>query len=156
MSDAKAIPEGFSAVTAYIVVENANEALKFYEKAFSATSDYVMRSPDGSKVFHAELTIGNGKVMLGDAFPEMDVHGPEKGKRPPVSLHVYAEDADGLFDQAVAAGATVVRPMEDQVYGERMGQLVDPYGHYWSIGKHIEDVSVEEATRRITEAMKDC
>ena len=106
-----------------------------------------MAAPDG-KIGHAELKIGTARFMLSDEYPEMGVRSPESIGGSPVTLHLYVEDVDATFAQAVAAGAKVVRPVEDQFYGDRAGKLVDPFGHSWFLATHKEDVAVEERKRR--------
>jgi len=140
------IPPGYHSITPYLLVRDAVRALAFYRNAFGA--DEVMRfdTPNG-KVAHAEVKIGDSHVMLADESPEFA--GPQTLGGAGVSLMLYVKDVDATFAQAVAAGATVRRPVADQFYGDRVGTLVDPFGHVWSIGTHREDVSVEEVQRRM-------
>ena len=140
------IPPGYHSITPYLLVRHATRALAFYRDAFGA--DQVMRfdTPDG-KVAHAEVKIGDSHVMLADETPEFA--GPQSLGGAGVSLMLYVRDVDATFAQAVAAGASVRRPVADQFYGDRVGTLVDPFGHVWSIGTHREDVSVEEVQRRM-------
>jgi PhnB protein len=140
------IPPGYHSITPYLMVRDAAKALAFYRNAFGA--DEVMRfdAPNG-KVAHAEVKIGDSHVMLADESPEFA--GPQTLGGAGVSLMLYVKDVDATFAQAVAAGATVRRPVADQFYGDRVGTLVDPFGHVWSIGTHREDVSVEEMQRRM-------
>jgi PhnB protein len=104
-------------------------------------------APDG-KIGHAELKIGTARFMLSDEYPDMGVRSPESIGGSPVTLHLYVEDVDATFAQAVAAGAKVVRPVDDQFYGDRAGKLVDPFGHFWFLATHKEDVATEEMKRR--------
>ena len=150
---AKPIPDGYHTVTPYLVVQNAASALEFYKKAFGAEELMRLASPDG-KIGHAEIKIGDSPIMLADEFPEMGYRGPQALGGSPVSIMLYVEDVDARFNQAIAAGAKVKRPVKDEFYGDRAGNLEDPFGHVWTIATHIEDVSVEEMNRRFEEAMK--
>lgn len=142
-----AIPEGYHSVTPYLVVDGAEEAIRFYSQALGATE--VLRLPMGGKIGHAEIRIGDSVIMLSDEWPEMDIRGPKSRGGATSSLMIYVEDADAAFARAVAAGATVERPVEDQFYGDRNGAIVDPFGHRWTISTHVEDVSEEEMQRRM-------
>jgi PhnB protein len=141
------IPKGYNTVTPYICVNGADRAIEFYKKVFGA--EEVMRMPYGDKVGHAELRIGDSKIMLSDEYPEMDVRGPMAIGGSPVTISVYVEDVDAVVQRAVSAGAKIIRPVENQFYGDRTGQIQDPFGHKWSIGTHIEDVSREEMEKRL-------
>ncbi len=143
----KPIPDGYPTLTPYLGVDGAADAIAFYIEAFGAKERMRMDGPDG-KVGHAELEIGDGLVMLADEHPEMDVFGPKSIGGTPVTVSMYVEDVDAVVERAVAAGATVLRPVEDQFYGDRLGQIEDPFGHRWAIATHIEDVSPEEMGRR--------
>ncbi len=143
----RAIPEGYHSVTPYIVVDGAEDAIRFYVEAFGATE--VLRLPMGNKIGHAEIKIGDSHVMLSDEWPDMDIRGPKSRGGATSSLMIYVEDADAAFARAVAAGATVERPVEDQFYGDRNGAIVDPFGHRWTISTHVEDVPEDEMTRRM-------
>jgi PhnB protein len=142
------IPAGYHSVTPYLLVRDAAKAIAFYRDAFGA--DEVMRfdGPNG-KVAHAEVKIGDSHVMLADEVPEQGFVGPQTLGGAGVSLMLYVNDVDATFARAVAAGASVRRPVADQFYGDRVGTLVDPFGHVWSIGTHREDVSMEEVQRRM-------
>jgi PhnB protein len=147
----KAIPDGYHSVTVYISVRGAAEAIAFYKKAFGAEELVRMDMP-GGKVGHAELAIGDSRIMLADEMPDM----PDRLAVIPKTLggttfgiNLYVEDADARFNQAVAAGATVKRPLATQFYGDRSGSLIDPFGHAWTISTHVEDVSPEEMKRRM-------
>jgi PhnB protein len=148
---AKPIPEGYHSVTPYLYMKGAARAIEFYKKAFRATERMRITQPDG-RVGHAELQIGDSVIMMADEFPEMGVRSPESLGGSPVSIHLYVEDADATFQQAVAAGATVRRPIADQFYGDRLGGLTDPFGHTWRISTHIEDLSPEEIEKRAASA----
>ena len=145
------IPEGYHSVTPYLVVDGAAEAIDFYTKAFGATELMRMPAP-GGKIGHAEIRIGDSQVMLADEHPEQGHRGPKSIGGTPVSLMIYIENVDEVFAAATAAGATVLRPVENQFYGDRSGMITDPFGHTWTIATHVEDVSPEEMQRRM-EAM---
>src|ERR1700674_5333098 len=148
---AKPIPEGYHSVTPYLYMKGAARAIEFYKEAFRATERMRITQPDG-RVGHAELQIGDSVIMLADEFPEMGVRSPESLGGSPVSIHLYVEDTDAMFKQAVAAGATVKRPVADQFYGDRLGGIVDPFGHTWWISTHKEDLSSEEIVKRAASA----
>ncbi|MEO0441970.1 MAG: VOC family protein [Pseudomonadota bacterium] len=143
--------DGYHSVTPYLIVDDAAAAIEFYKNAFDAQE--VMRMPMGDKIGHADLLIGESHVMLADEFPDMDKLGPNKRGGATCSLMIYVEDSDAAFDQAVAAGATAVRPVEDQFFGDRSGWVKDPFGHEWTLSTHIEDVSPDELNRRMAEMM---
>jgi PhnB protein len=149
----KPIPEGYYTVTPYLIVKGADRALEFYKKAFNASELYRMADPSG-KIGHAELQIGNSRVMLADEYPEMGAQSPETIGGSAVGLCLYVEDVDALFKQAIAAGGKEERPVMDQFYGDRSGTLRDPFGHKWTIATHKEDVAPEEMKRRMADAMK--
>jgi PhnB protein len=135
-------PEGHYSVTPYLTVDGAAAAIDFYTRAFGATE--VFRMPRGDRIAHAEIRVGDSMIMLTDEMPEMGMLGPISRGGPTASLMVYLEEVDAAFAQAIAAGATVERPVEDQFWGDRMGTLIDPYGHRWSLATHVRDVPVEE------------
>lgn len=143
------IPEGYSSVTPYLTLDDANAAIEFYKNAFGATE--LFRMPMGDRIAHAEIKIGNSHVMLSDEWPDMDMLGPKSRGGTTASLMIYLDGVDAAFDRAIAAGATAERPPEDQFWGDRMGTLVDPFGHRWSIATHVEDVAPEEMARRMSE-----
>jgi PhnB protein len=140
------IPEGYHSVTPYLVCKGAAEAIEFYTAAFGAVE--VMRMSDGERVGHAELTIGDSRVMLADEHPEMGHLGPHAVGGCPMSILLYVEDVDATVARAVAAGATLERPVANQFYGDRTGGIVDPFGYRWYVATHVEDVSPEEMQRR--------
>jgi len=139
----KYIPDGYNSVTPYLYIDGAAEAIEFYKKALGATE--VMRLPgsDG-KIGHAELQIGGSRVMLADQSEPMKAYGPKHYGGVSISLLVYVEDIDTVFQSAVDAGATVLRPVADQFYGDRTGGIEDPFGHHWYLATHVKDVSPEE------------
>jgi PhnB protein len=148
----RAIPEGYHTATPYLIVREAARALDFYKRAFGA-AELMRFTVSGGKLGHAEMRIGDSVIMLADESPEMAARSPEAYGGSPVSIALYVEDADAVFNQAIAAGAKVVRPVKDQFYGDRSGTLVDPFGHTWTVATHKEDISLEEMNRRL-EAMK--
>lgn len=143
----KPVPENYPPVTPYLSIKGAADAIEFYRKAFGATERMRIDAPDG-KVGHAELTIRDALIMLADEYPEMDFRSPESLGGSSVVIHLYVEDVDEFCNRAVAAGAKLLRAVQDQFYGDRSGQLRDPYGHVWSIATHKEDVSPEEMKKR--------
>ncbi|MBS1910938.1 MAG: VOC family protein [Bacteroidetes bacterium] len=145
------IPEGYRGITPYITVRDAASAIEFYRNAFGATETMRIMQPDG-RVGHAELLIGSAPIMLSDEFPEHGITGPQTLGGTPVTMHLYVEDVDAFAERAVAAGATLLRPVANQFYGDRGGKLQDPYGHAWWVATHVEDVSPEEMQRRAGEA----
>ena len=147
------IPTGYHSVTPYLIVNNAAAAIDFYKKAFNAVE--IMRFPGpGGRIMHAEVKIGDSPVMLADEMPEEGYVGPQARGGSSVSLHLYVDNVDAYFAQAVAAGATIRRAVEDQFYGDRSGTLADPFGHIWSISTHKEDVSMDEMQRRMAKLGK--
>jgi PhnB protein len=143
----KPIPEGYHSVTPYLIISGAADAIEFYKKAFGATELFRFPAPDG-KIGHAEIKIGDSPIMLADEFAEMGYKSPQTLGGSPVSIMIYVADVDTVFNQAVAAGGKVQRPVKDQFYGDRSGTLEDPFGHVWHVTTHKEDVSVEEMERR--------
>jgi PhnB protein len=143
----KAVPEGTHTITAHLSVREASKAVEFYEKAFGAQLRALHKTPDG-KVMHASLKIGDSSLLLADEFPGAGCSSPQTLGGSPVVLNIYVEDVDKLFNQAVAAGAKVTMPLANQFWGDRYGQIVDPFGHTWALGSHVEDVAPEELERR--------
>lgn len=142
-STVRPIPEGYHTVTPYLSVEGAAAAIEFYKNAFGAKELFRMTAEDG-RVGHAELQIGDSRLMLADEYPEMSFRGPKFLGGTPVMLHLYVDDVDTWFARAVAAGARVSRPVREEFYGDRTGSLEDPFGHRWSLATHVRDVSEEE------------
>jgi PhnB protein len=151
MAAVRPIPEDYPQVTPYLCVDGASAAIEFYAQVLGTTERMRMATPDG-KVSHAELQLGASLIMLADEFPEIGVRSPKAFGGSPVTLSVYVEDVDAVFERAQRAGAKVLRPLEDQFYGDRSGQFEDPFGHRWSVASRIEDVSPEEMARRAAEA----
>lgn len=153
-----ACPKGFSSVTPHLVIKDCADAIDFYKKALGAQEIYQNKMPDG-KVMHAMIQIGNSVIMLADEFPEMGIVGPNTLGGTSTILHIYTDDADKLFSQAVNAGAIPVMPIADMFWGDRYGQVKDPYGHIWAIATHIRDVSpqeMEKAMKEISEKGHPC
>jgi PhnB protein len=142
-----AIPRGYTAVTPYLIVDNAGDAINFYKAAFSAKETMRFAKPDG-KISHAELIIGDAKVMLADAHPEMNARDPKDIGGSPVGIHLYVKNVDSVVNEALAAGASLIRPVETMFYGDRTGSITDPYGHHWHVSTHVEDVSASETKKR--------
>jgi PhnB protein len=147
MAQVKPIPDDYPQVIPYLCVDGATAAIEFYGRVFGATERMRMPAPDG-KIGHAELDIGRGVIMLSDEYPEMGARSPKAIGGSPITIMVYVEDVDSVFNRAVDAGATVLRPVQDEFYGDRSGQFEDPFGHRWSVHTHIEDVSPEEMAKR--------
>jgi PhnB protein len=146
-STVQAIPDGYQGATPYLCIRGAARAIEFYKQAFGATEVVRMAQPDG-RIGHAELKVGAALFMLADEFPDMGFQSPQALGGSPVTIHFYVEDVDAMAKRAVAAGAKVLRPVQDQFYGDRSGQFEDPFGHKWSLATHIEDVSPEEMKKR--------
>jgi uncharacterized glyoxalase superfamily protein PhnB len=139
-------------IIAHLIVDDGVKACEFYKNAFGAEIKGIHKMPDG-KVMHAELNVGGTRLMLADAFPGFGCGSPITLGGSPVVLNLYVkEDVDGLFNQAVAAGAKVEMPLANQFWGDRYGQITDPFGHRWALGQHVEDVTPEEMERRAKEA----
>lgn len=145
-SNLKPIPDGYHTITPYICVNDAANAIEFYKKAFGATELMRLADPSG-RIGHAEVKIGDSHLMLADEFPEMNFRSPQSLGGSPVTIHLYVEDVDAIANQAVAAGAKLVKEVKDQFYGDRSGTVEDPFGHVWYIATHKEDVSLEEINK---------
>jgi PhnB protein len=147
-----AVPQGMHTVTAHLVVRGGQQAVEFYKKAFGAEVIGVHQTPDG-KVMHAELKVGDSIIMLADEFPGMGSgSSPQALGGTSIILNIYRENVDQLFNQAVAAGSTVVMPLANQFWGDRYGQVKDPFGHVWALGQRVEEVAPAEMERRAREA----
>jgi len=147
-SKVKPIPAGHHTVAPYLAIKNALSALEFYKKCFGAIETYKLVVPDG-RLGHAEIRLGDSLIMLSDEFPEFGGKAPESLGGSPVSIHLYVDDVDAFVKKAVAAGARELKPVADQFYGDRSGQLQDPYGHLWWVATHKEDVAPEEMQKRV-------
>jgi PhnB protein len=150
MANVKPIPDGYHSVTPYLIIRGAAQAMEFYSKAFGAKEQFKMPGPDG-KIGHAEMRIGDSVIMLADENPNMGHKSPATIGGSPISILLYVQDCDAVFNQAVKAGAEVERPLANQFYGDRTGGVKDPFGFSWYIATHVEDVSPEEMERRAKE-----
>jgi len=148
----KHIPQGYRAVTPYLTVHDGNAAIEFYTKVLGAKERMRMPNPEG-KIGHAELEFGDCVVMLSDEMPEMGALSPKTIGGSPVGLNVYVTNSDEVVKEAAAAGAQVLRPVEDQFYGDRGGLIQDPFGHKWFVSTHVEDVPPDEMMKRAQEFM---
>lgn len=140
----KGIPEGFTTLTAHLVIDGASDAMDFYKRAFGAEEIGRAPMPDGKKLMHGLMKIGDSMLMLVDAFPEFGAKGPMAYGGSPVTMHVYVTDADAAFQRALDAGCTVAMPIADMFWGDRYGKVRDPFGHEWSIATKIRDLTPEE------------
>ena len=148
----QAIPAGYHTVTPYLVCRGAAGAIDFYKRAFGAKEKMRMPGPDG-KVAHAEIQIGDSRVMLGEEMPEMGAKSPEMLGGSAVGVFLYVKNVDGFTGKAIAAGATVLMPVQDMFWGDRYGKLKDPFGHEWSIATHKEDLTAKQMAKRAQSAM---
>lgn len=146
-----AIPQGFHSLTAGLTCKNAAQAIELYKRAFGATERNRMASPDGT-IMHAELQIGNSMLFVADEYPGMSA-APGPGSLPSQSLYLYVENVDSVFDAAVASGCQGAMPVADMFWGDRMGKVIDPFGHHWNLATHIEEVAPAEMERRANEWM---
>ena len=146
------IPAGYHAVTPYLAIRGAAQALEFYKMAFGAKEVMRMPGPDG-KLGHAEITIGGSRIMLADEYPEMNILSPQARGGTTVSIYLYVGNSDATVERAVQGGAKVLRPVADQFYGDRTGTIEDPFGHMWHVGTHKEDLSKAELRKRGEQAM---
>ena len=142
------IPKTYPRVMPYLAIAGAADAIAFYKEVFGATERMRMPAPDG-KIGHAELQIGDSVVMLADEFPDMHHVGPKRLGGSPVTLTMYVENVDAVVAQATAKGAKILQAVENKFYGDRAGQIEDPWGHRWSVMTHIEDVTPEEMMERM-------
>ncbi len=149
MPQVKPIPQGMHSVTPHLVIGGAAEAIEFYKKAFGAVEESRLPGP-GGKIMHAAIRIGDSVIMLNDEMPDCGALGAKALKGSPVTIHLYVPDADELVNRAAKAGAKVTMPVSEQFWGDRYGMLEDPFGHRWSVGTHVRDVSRDE----MAEAMK--
>jgi uncharacterized glyoxalase superfamily protein PhnB len=138
------IPEGHHTITPHLFLSDAKSAIEFYTNAFGAEEIFRMASPDGSKIMHAEMKIGDSLIMLADEFPEMGSCAPKTVGGSPVTVHLYVTDTDATMEKATKAGAKVTMPAMDAFWGDRYGKLEDPFGHHWSVATHKEDLTPEQ------------
>ncbi|HEX9424170.1 MAG TPA: VOC family protein [Pyrinomonadaceae bacterium] len=150
MANAKPIPDGYHSVTPYLIIKGAADAIEFYKKAFGATE--LFRMEHQGQVGHAELKIGDSPIMLADEQPGMGYVSPKTLGGTPVSLMIYVEDVDTIYNQAIKSGGEEVKALQDQFYGDRSGTLKDPFGHVWTVATHKEDVTSEEMDKRVKAA----
>jgi PhnB protein len=143
MNEIEKIPKNYHSITPVLIVNNGDEAIEFYKKGFGVEERYRMKGPDG-RVAHAELNLGDSVFMLSDEYPEMECRSPKTIGGSPVSMYVYVDDVDSVFNKAISAGAKALDPVKDQFWGDRHGRLEDPFGHLWSIATHKKDLSEEE------------
>jgi PhnB protein len=144
---AKSIPEGFHSVTPYLSIKGAKEAIDFYHRAFDAVEVFRLPTPTG-EIGHAEIVIGDSHIMMSEPCEDSPIPSPESLGGSSVGIHLYVDDVDSVFDQAVTAGAVILNGVEDQFYGDRMGTLKDPFGHIWFLSTHKEDLDPEEVKKR--------
>lgn len=143
-----AVPKGYNSITPYLIVNQALNAIEFYKKAFGAKEVMCMQDETGC-VNHAELQIGDAKIMLADECPEMNARAPQSYGGSPVSIHLYIPNVDAVVERALAAGAVLARPVQDMYYGDRSGAVMDPFGHVWFISTHVEDVTPAQMKKRV-------
>lgn len=143
----KPIPEGFHTLTPYLIVRDADKAIEFYKKAFGAEEIHRMPGPDGKSVLHAELRVGDSPLMLTEENPQWNAQSPLTLNGTTQSVHIYVQDVDEAFQQAIAAGATEKAPIMDMFWGDRYGKLTDPFGHEWGIATHKQDLTPHEIDR---------
>lgn len=150
----KPIPDGYTTLTASLIVKNAENAIEFYKKAFDAQEFYRFVGPDGKSIMHTELKIGDSRIMLSEESPQMNCKSPQSLGGTGIYLYMYVEDVDATFNKAVAAGAKLMMPVTDMFWGDRFGQVQDPFGHIWSIATHKKDMSQEEINKAGQEFFK--
>ena len=148
MANVNAIPQGYHAVTPYLFIKGAADAIEYYKKVFGATERMRMPGPNG-RIMHAEIEIGDSTVMISDENPQVNSRSPQTIGGTSCCLHVYVKDVDTTVQAAANAGAKITQPVENRFYGDRTGTLIDPFGHMWSIATHIEDVTPEEMKKRM-------
>jgi PhnB protein len=146
------VPQGYPRLVPYLIVDGAAEAIEFYKDVLGADERMRMPGPDG-KIGHAELAVGDSMIMLADETPQMGARSPRTIGGTPVLIYAYVDDVDAAFERAGAAGATTLQEVEDRFYGDRAGQLEDPFGHRWDLATHVEDVAPDEMARRAAEMM---
>ena len=148
-----AIPKGYHSITPYLIIDEARTAIDFYKRAFKAKEVMRMELPNG-KIGHAELQIGDAKIMLADEFPEMNARSPRVYGGTPVGIHLYIKNVDFIVEQAVESGAKILKPIENMFWGDRSATIEDPYGHKWTIATHIENVTPAKMKKRAKEQKK--
>lgn len=153
-SQTRQIPEGFHTVTPYLVVRDAAGAIDFYKQAFGAEELFRLEGPPG-KIGHAEIKIGDSIIMLADEMESGNCRSPQSLGGTAVNILLYVKDVDQVFNQAVAAGAEVAMPLDDMFWGDRYGQVTDPFGHSWALATHKEDIPPEELQKRAQAAFAE-
>jgi PhnB protein len=148
----KPVPEGYTSITPYLTVDDGRGAIDFYKRAFGATERGIMKAPDG-KIAHAELLIGDAVIMVSDKFPQSVCQTPKELGGTTVAIFLFVEDVDATVQDAVDAGATITMQPEDQFWGDRLGQVTDPFGNVWQIATRVEDLTPEEIEERGREFM---
>ncbi|MGA9641302.1 MAG: VOC family protein [Terriglobales bacterium] len=148
MSNVSPIPKGYNSITPYLVIKGAAQAIEYYKKVFGATEIMRMPGPDG-RIGHAELKIGDSVIMLADENPQMGATSATTIGNSPVSLLLYVPDVDRVVEKALAEGGKSIKPVQDQFYGDRSGFIQDPFGHFWGVATHVEDVSPQEMQERM-------
>jgi PhnB protein len=145
MNEIKKIPEGFHTITPTMIVQGAEDAIEYYKKVFDAKTRRIFRGPDGKTIYHAELEIGDSKLMLADEMPMMRSFSPKSpGGGTSISIYIFVDNVDDVFNNAVSAGATIIMPLTDGFWGDRFGSIIDPFGHRWTLATHKKDLSDEE------------
>ena len=152
MNNVKKIPKGYHTITPSLIVKDGLKAIEYYKKVFGAIDKGTMMMPNNKAVAHAELQIGDSKIMLTDEFPEMKCMSPPSIGGSPASLYLYVEDVDKTFNLALAEGGKSLDPVQDQFWGDRHGRIQDPFGHIWSISTHIKDLTEDETKKAALEA----
>ena len=155
MNHLKKIPDGYYSLTPYLNLKDASKAIDFYKKAFDAKEQMRMMAPDGKSIIHAELMIGNSRLMVADENKDRNYLSPTTLKGSSGGIYLHVDDADRIFNQAIAEGAKVLNPIKDQFCGDRHGVIEDPFGHRWSIATRIKNLTPEELNRAAREAFGD-
>jgi PhnB protein len=143
-ANVKPVPDGYHTITPYIIIKDAERAIEFYKKSFNAEERHRMYGPDNKTIMHAEIIIGDSAIMLSEESKERKCFSPQSVRGNPVWLYVYVKDVDSTFNQAVSEDATVLEPVNDAFWGDRVGSLKDPFGYQWSIATHKKDLSLDE------------
>ena len=148
------VPRGFRTITPHLTVNDAAAAIEFYKEAFGAIENSRSYAPNGTTIVHSELKIGNSLILLSDEFPEFGILSPTSIGGSSITLHLYVEDVNVVWEQAVASGAVELMPLQDAFWGDRFGKVIDPFGHYWSLASRIETVNSKEIARRLHESWR--
>jgi len=148
------VPEHFHTVTPHLVVKDAPAAIEFYKKAFGAEEHFRMHGPDGNTIMHAELQIGDSLLLINEEFPDANCQSPLSLNGSPVTIHLYVDNVDATWEQALDAGARELMPLQNMFWGDRYGKLIDPFGHQWSMASHKQDLTLEQIRERATAAFQ--